>query len=249
VQEIVTPNEYGGRSLSPLPAEEYGGRSLGTCCEEGKPVKVEYTLTPEDHRADHIRRVCEKTAVPDRVIMYCNILILLCVVTALGFAGVSWLGVAGVCLFTALPLELVRRLLKPRGPKSLLWFLGLYFVLCSAYSVAKWGAFVGLAFSGCLFFMGGLIVLLALLFDPFRGIPVTSQSLEIRPEGLAATTERESSLTTWERIDRIVATDTHAFLGPYILPRRAFANEREFEDFVESARSYHEVAKLGSRPA
>jgi hypothetical protein len=32
----------------------------------------------------------------------------------------------------------------------------------------------------------------------------------------------------------------------YILPRRVFADERDFQEFVASARSYQEAAKLSS---
>ena len=78
-----------------------------------------------------------------------------------------------------------------------------------------------------------------------------SMSLEVRPEGLAVTTGTTASLTIWEGIDRIVVSDTHAFfyrnnLATHILPRRVFADERDFEEFVESARSYLEAAKLSS---
>ena len=81
-------------------------------------------------------------------------------------------------------------------------------------------------------------------------LPGRSMSLEIRPEGLALTTATTASLTTWERIDRIVVRDTHAFfygndVATLILPRRVFAGERDFEEFVESARSYQEAA-IGS---
>ena len=82
-------------------------------------------------------------------------------------------------------------------------------------------------------------------------IPVTSMSLEVRPEGLAVTTPTTASLTLWEGIDRIVVSDTHAFfyrsnVPTHILPRRVFAEERDFEEFVESARGYLEAARLSS---
>jgi hypothetical protein len=82
-------------------------------------------------------------------------------------------------------------------------------------------------------------------------LPGMSMSLEVRPEGLAVTTGTTASLTIWEGIDRIVVSDTHAFfyrnnLATHILPRRVFADERDFEEFVESARSYLEAARLSS---
>src|SRR5262249_36026251 len=99
-------------------------------------------------------------------------------------------------------------------------------------------------------FLRPLIVKL-LLAGAFRRarIPATSIGLEVRPEGLAGTTENTASLTLWEGIDRIVVSDTHAFfylnnVSAHILPRRVFAGERDFEELVESARSYQEAAKL-----
>jgi hypothetical protein len=82
-------------------------------------------------------------------------------------------------------------------------------------------------------------------------LPGRSMSLEVRLEGLAVTTATTASLTTWERIDRIVVRDTHAFfyrndVATHILPRRVFAGERDFEEFVESARSYREAARRSS---
>jgi hypothetical protein len=82
-------------------------------------------------------------------------------------------------------------------------------------------------------------------------IPAASMSLEVRPEGLAITTGTTASLTIWEGIDRIVVSDAYALfylnaVAAHVLPRRVFAHERDFEKFVESARSYYEAAKLRS---
>ena len=86
------------------------------------------------------------------------------------------------------------------------------------------------------------------LFMRRADTPTKSQRLALRPEGLTITTETTASLTAWEGVDRIVVTDTHAFfyfnkVAALILPRRAFADENEFENFVERARSYHESAR------
>jgi hypothetical protein len=108
--------------------------------------------------------------------------------------------------------------------------------------------------------LGVLFVLLAMLISKrqmagilrrARLIPVRSMSLEVRPEGLALTTGTTASLTIWEDIDRIAVGDTHAFfylnnVAALILPRRVFADGRDFEEFVKSARSYLEAAKLRS---
>ena len=78
-------------------------------------------------------------------------------------------------------------------------------------------------------------------------LPVSSMSLEVRPEGLAVTTETTASLTIWEGLDRIAVGDAHAFffrnnVATHILPRRVFADERDFEEFVGTARSCLEAA-------
>lgn len=79
-------------------------------------------------------------------------------------------------------------------------------------------------------------------------IPGGPMSLEIRPEGLVATTGTTATLTTWNGIFRIVVGDNYAFfyrneLAVYILPRRAFAQPDTFDEFVERARGYHEAAR------
>jgi hypothetical protein len=93
-------------------------------------------------------------------------------------------------------------------------------------------------------------LLMAGIFQRAR-IPATSMSLEVRPEGLAFTTGTTASLTIWEGIDRIVVSNTHAIfylnnVAAHILPRRVFADERDFDEFVASARSYQEAAKRSS---
>jgi len=100
------------------------------------------------------------------------------------------------------------------------------------------------AIFGAFFFRRRLIALFLRRTD----IPAKSQRLALQPEGLTITTETTASLTAWEGVDRIVVTDTYAFfyfnkVAALILPRRAFADENEFEKFVEKARSYHESAK------
>jgi hypothetical protein len=177
------------------------------------PVKVEYTLTPEDYAAAMHERVQDALGKPrwaqygSMAAPFLALLSLGAMLVAQGFpwpvaAGVPLLGLLlGVLFFVLLPPLIFKRL------------------TAGAFRRAR--------------------------------IPATSMSLEVRPEGLAVTTRTTASLTLWEGIDRIVVSDTHAFLylhkaGAHILPRRVFADERDFEELVASARSYQAAAKLRS---
>jgi hypothetical protein len=180
------------------------------------PVKVEYTLTPEDYAAAAHERVQELFRMPrwaeyrSMAVIFPALLSLAGLGAMLVAQGVPWPVAAGVSLL---------------------------------------GLLLGVL---CFFVLPPLIFKrqMAGIFRRVR-IPVTSMSLEVRPEGLAVTTGTTASMTIWEGIDRIVVSDTHAFfyrndIATDILPRRVFAEERDFEEFVESARSYLEAAKLRS---
>ena len=180
------------------------------------PVKVEYTLTPEDFAAAMHERVQKLFGKPrwtrygSMAAVFPALLSLLSLGAMLVAQGFPWPVAAGITLLGLL--------------------LG---VLCFV-------VFPQLIFKRQ---MAGI-------FRRAR-IPATSMSLEVRPEGLAVTTRTTAYLTIWEGIDRIVVSDTHAFfylnnVAAHILPRRVFADERDFEEFVESARSYQEAAKLSS---
>jgi hypothetical protein len=123
--------------------------------------------------------------------------------------------------------------------------LFLVFLSQGAVLVAQgfpWPVVAGVLLLGLLCF-----VLLPRLILRRARLPVSRMSLEVRPEGLAMTTETTASLTIWESIDRIAVGDAHAFffrnnVATHILPRRVFADERDFEEFVGTARSYLEAA-------
>ena len=180
------------------------------------PVKVEYTLTPEDYAAAMHERVQQLFGKPrwaqygSMAAIFPALLSLLSLGAMLVAQGIPWPVAAGITLLGLL--------------------LG---VLC--------------------FVVYPQLIFKRLTAGAFRRarLPITSMSLEVRPEGLAVTTGTTASLTIWKGIDRIVVSDTHAFfyrndVATHILPRRVFADERDFEEFVESARSYLEAAKLRS---
>jgi hypothetical protein len=69
----------------------------------------------------------------------------------------------------------------------------------------------------------------------------------ISPAGVADTGEHGQTSTAWRAIERVAATDEHVYiytnaLAAVIVPRRAFAGTFEFEEFVRTARTYHEKA-------
>jgi hypothetical protein len=76
------------------------------------------------------------------------------------------------------------------------------------------------------------------------------QRLTITPEGITQDTGHSTATVAWEALEGIGTTEDHAFfytntVTAYVLPRRAFANDGEFEEFVEKALRYYEGA--GSR--
>jgi YcxB-like protein len=71
--------------------------------------------------------------------------------------------------------------------------------------------------------------------------------LRITPESLNLFTGQKKVVTVdWKALISIVVTGEHAFFylpnrSGYVLPKRAFASEREFEDFMTTARRYHDA--------
>jgi hypothetical protein len=78
--------------------------------------------------------------------------------------------------------------------------------------------------------------------------------LTISPEGISHSSADSAGMTMWTAIEKIAVTKDHAFfylttIAAHILPRRAFANDHEFTDFVETAQRYFEAANKESVPA
>jgi hypothetical protein len=70
------------------------------------------------------------------------------------------------------------------------------------------------------------------------------RKLAISPEGLALSWASGNSTIRWNAVHRVATTPTHAFF--YInsasaipLPRRAFPDDEDFEDFVAAADRFH----------
>lgn len=72
-------------------------------------------------------------------------------------------------------------------------------------------------------------------------------TLSISPDTFTITTPLSSSTLKWEVVDRIAIAKDYAFLllnprTAHVLPRRAFLDENDFLDFVETMKRYHAVA-------
>jgi hypothetical protein len=80
------------------------------------------------------------------------------------------------------------------------------------------------------------------------------RTLKISPEGISYLSAELAAMTMWTAVEKIVVRKDHAFFyvgtaTAHILPRRAFANDQEFTDFVETAQRYFEAANKESVPA
>jgi hypothetical protein len=74
----------------------------------------------------------------------------------------------------------------------------------------------------------------------------------IGPEGLSMRGEGIDSTVKWTAIQRIPVTREHAFLymtttNAFIVPRRAFASDADFRDFVATARACQDTARHAPR--
>jgi hypothetical protein len=72
-----------------------------------------------------------------------------------------------------------------------------------------------------------------------------SQRLIITPEALTHITEYSQGTIQWRGVEKVALGEEHAFFylnttAAYVLPGRAFANDWEFRQFVETAQGYHE---------
>lgn len=70
----------------------------------------------------------------------------------------------------------------------------------------------------------------------------------IGPEGLAYRDESGSTTLAWAAIQRIVSVEDYVFFYTttyyaLLVPRRPFANDQAFQDFVATARRYYEAAQ------
>ncbi len=69
----------------------------------------------------------------------------------------------------------------------------------------------------------------------------------ITPEGVTESGAFGQSSSTWQAVERVEKTEKYAFIytsavGGVIVPRRAFSNSADFDQFVQSARAYHAKA-------
>ncbi len=75
-----------------------------------------------------------------------------------------------------------------------------------------------------------------------------AQRMRITPQGLTNVMELTAGAVDWAALERIDVSGEHAFFyllntTAFILPKRAFGSERDFDDFVATAKRYHDEAK------
>jgi hypothetical protein len=72
--------------------------------------------------------------------------------------------------------------------------------------------------------------------------------LTISPDGLTTVSDYTSTILLWPASEKVAATEAHVFFytsptDAVIVPKRAFADEWRFTEFVDQARRYHEAAQ------
>ncbi len=73
------------------------------------------------------------------------------------------------------------------------------------------------------------------------------RKLAISPDGISDYSADSAGITIWSGIEKIAVSKNHAFFyvntaAAIILPKRAFASDLEFMDFVETAQQYWNAA-------
>src|SRR5207244_2763036 len=74
-----------------------------------------------------------------------------------------------------------------------------------------------------------------------------TRKLAISPDGISDYSSDSAGITVWSGIEKIAVTKNHAFFyvntaSAMILPRRAFSNDLEFTNFIETAQHYFDAA-------
>jgi len=74
------------------------------------------------------------------------------------------------------------------------------------------------------------------------------QRVVLTPQDVARYTQFGHAAWYWSAIERIEATDRHLFIfvtasSAFLVPRRDFAGDAEFQAFVETARRFHRAAE------
>jgi hypothetical protein len=73
---------------------------------------------------------------------------------------------------------------------------------------------------------------------------IGDHAITITEEGLRETTQVSESRSTWTGIERIVENEEYVFIyisayQAHVIPKRAFASEKDSKKFIEQARLYH----------
>jgi hypothetical protein len=74
------------------------------------------------------------------------------------------------------------------------------------------------------------------------------KTMTISPEGLGLNSPSGASITRWHAVVWVIEYGEHAFIylterEALVVPKRAFADARQFDEFVDTARRYHAEAR------
>jgi len=77
--------------------------------------------------------------------------------------------------------------------------------------------------------------------------------LKLTPEELIQSNDLTKNATRWEAVEKVSIRRDHGFIyfsggSALIVPKRAFADESAFEQFMQTAKSYRESAKQNLAP-
>lgn len=115
------------------------------------------------------------------------------------------------------------------------------------------GMLLGVILSGMLMLMylrlyirgGGVRKSFARMFEGARNVGVfDARELTLTPEKIIDTTPARRREIEWRAIEKIVTTEDHVFIydtavSAFVIPRRDFASDDAFWQFVREARAYH----------
>lgn len=195
-------------------------------------MEVEYDLTPEDLKAYQRYHAKHPLVPPKR-----------------GPAGVIiGLGGGAVVLLGVFGYHFLRTSLfySPYSPYPLV----LYQLLNMAPGVAVGALLTLIGLNLYLRLLQGNVTRKALQEGRNAEKTLGWRRLSIDPHAVRTTTAFSSAANFWEGVDAVVATEDYVFIyittrAAHVVPRRAFPDDRAFDELVETARRYHQISRLG----
>lgn len=173
-------------------------------------------------------------------------------------------------------LTALRRHMQKRGPnRQQYWLFTAYGIILLLFAVISafvrylvplpLGVYLGLLLLGI--GVGSWMTLIGLaLYTQLRAPNAFRKALQQRSyaekvlgwrrfsidaQGICNKSEISCVIFLWKGIDKIVTTSEHTFIyvtksAAFAIPRRAFADDRAFDAFVEAAKQFHSAANEGA---